>query len=557
MSNQHLDNLEVLDDYEEIFHFLENIIKDSFEFDGFTIVVSQKNENKFTIFTQDIQYRDIEILPQSMIKEMFYSNKAQIISQPDSYDKFNRTLDCFDAENISSLLLYPIIREDNDIDIVLSFWKKFEKEKEQVIEPLIVGSQRMGVTTRVKSTIIHKNFEDKDLQAIEDIKDVLIVAIKKLILQIELQKQSMLEQISSNEEVFKTPQEIIATLINIIIGTNSSIHNLKDILLHIKKTIHHNDKIAPYIDTMQEILDKLDQNMINTFNFSANNDIIKGLFKAKESIDTRDFFEHFATFTHDIVCQKGISLNFFLDPKMPKNIDIEKQNSYIFLINLLEFTFDDATQNRYFNISITKDKNKQACIFRVSYNKENQNIQYYRNIFLNKKDIFDNSLYLSYKKFVQTGGKVSIGVDDKQQKVSFSVTIPYENSSDKMLVDIVDTEDIKIGILLDKKDDLQSANTIARYLLSLGVSKGQIKASEKFNLFDEKLTHIVIFQSKFSEELFEKLKSISDIHTMTVSNGCLQENDINFYDYSQIDMEIDKNRFYLYEIKEFIQFKLR
>jgi hypothetical protein len=100
---------------------------------------------------------------------------------------------------------------------------------------------------------------------------------------------------------------------------------------------------------------------------------------------------------------------------------------------------------------------------------------------------------------------------------------------------------------------LQSANNIARYLLALGISKTQLKGAESINAFKDDLTHLVIFQSQFSKELFEVTLKIKSFHIMLMTNGCSQDQEVTFYDYSMIDYEIDKNRFYLNELEDFIQ----
>jgi len=555
MSKQYLSDLEALNNYEEIFHFTENIVKTECEFDGITIVIHDKKEKKFIVLSEDLQWRDMVVLPESIIKETFEEKSTQIIDEATLHKSFNKSLDCFDENNTSSLLLYPIIDKDEDLDIVFSFWKTFEEEKDQVMQPLIVGSQMIGVTTRVKSTIKHKTFEKENIQFLQEIEETLFTAVKKLMEQIEVQKKVVLSQIENDEQVFKTPQEIIATLINILMGANTSIVNLKDVLYQVKQQVHHNDKLMPHIMLMQEILDSLDENLMNTFQFSTTNNIIEELFKGKETIETKVFFEHFATFGTEIVCQKDLSLNFFLDPRLPSEMKIEKQNTYVFLTDLLSFSFNDADRGAPFNIFVSENQKNISSVFRITYFKEIEDTQIYRNMFIGSSDdtILNDPIYLSYKKFLQTGGKVSTDIDTEKQKISFSITMPYEDNGALPLCNASFNNDIKVGLLLNKEKDLQSANNIARYLLALGISKTQLKGAESINAFKDDLTHLVIFQSQFSKELFEVTLKNKSFHIMLMTNGCSQDQEVTFYDYSMIDYEIDKNRFYLNELEDFIQ----
>ena len=552
---QYLHDLETLNDYEEIFQFTKNIIKSDCNFDGMVIVINDKKKEKFVILTEDLQWREMTALPESMIKAIFETKTPQIVSEPTENPSFNQGLDCSGEEEVSALLLYPAESKDQNIEIVFSFWKKFKKEKDEIMEPLIVGSQMVGVTTRVKNTLIPTSFKKEDLIFIQSIEESLLVAVSKLMAQIETQKDTVLNQITKDEQVFNTPQEIIATLVNILMGTNTSIQNLKDTLVQIKEQIHHNDKIMPQVVLMKEILDTLDQNLTNTFQFSTTNNVIQELFKGKDTIKTEEFFRYFGTFGQDIVCQKKLSLNFFLDPRLPSEMKIEKQSTYIFLTELLRFSFDDAQVNTHFNINILAVPQKSTVFFKITYNVEIKDSQAYRNMFIGNQaenNILEQSIHLAYKKFVQTGGKVSISADVEKGQVSFTITTPFESHGFAPLVNPIKKNNVKVGLLLNKEENYQSANNIARYLLALGIVKTQVKGAEKIKLFHDDLTHLIVFQSMFSKELFEDTLKNKPYHIMIISDGCVKE-EVTFYDFSMVDYEVDKNSFYLHDLEEFIQ----
>jgi len=556
MPKQYLSDLEALNEYEEIFHFTENIIKTDCSFDGVSIIVYDKKEQKFIVLSEDLQWRDLSVLPESLVKTTFETKTPHIFTEVTSDPSFNKSIDCFNEENTSSLLLYPIFDKDEQFDIVFSFWKTFEKEKDQVMQPLIVGSQMIGVTTRVKSTIKHKTFEKENIQFLNELEEALLLAVKKLMNQIEVQKNAVLNQIKNDEQVFNTPQEIIATLINILMGANTSIQNLKEILVQLKKEVHHSDKIMPHLVLMQEIIDALDSNLMNTFRFSESNNIIQELFKGKELVETSLFFENFATFAKETVCKKQLSLNFFLDPRLPSEMNIEKQNAYVFITDLLYFSFNDADMGAPFNLYVSEYQKGALAVFKITYSKkEVEEREVYHNLFIDRQEEegLEKSLYLSYKKFLQTGGSVTTDIDTRKDEISFTLTLPYEANNSAPLCQEVKKQAIKVGLLLSKDEDLQTANNIARYLLALGVEKSQVKGSKSIELFDDDLTHLIIFKSQFSKELFEEKLKNKPFHIMIITNGCPEEEEVTFYDYSAIDLEVDKNRFYLNELEDFIQ----
>jgi len=545
-------DLDTLNDYDEIFHYLENLIENSFDFDGLTVVIYNKAEEKYIILTEDLQWRDMKSLPESLIHTCFEKKLPQSIVLGDDIT-CNINLDCFGEDSVSGLLLYPITGKSKSMDVVFAIRKKYKKEKDEVMEPLIVGSQKVGVTTRVKNTYIPQVFNEDDLQYLHGIEEELLAIVEKLINQITLQKEAVLKQVKEDEKVFNTPQEIIATLVNILMGTNASINNLKDILKQIREQLHHNDKIIPQIKLMQEIVETLDQNLVNTFQFSTKNSMLQELFKGKERIETEKFFEYFSIYGHDIICEKNLALNFFLDPSLPQEVKIERQSTYIFLTEILQFAFNDVNKDANFNINISLKKNEKMVLFAISYDAEVLEAQTYRNMFIGDTENhpLKQSIKLSYKKFIQVGGKVAISVDTK--KVTFNIKIPFEESSPRPLALPIGKNNIKIGILLHKEKDFLSANTVARYLLALGISKSQIKGAEDINLFKNDISHLIIFQSRFSQELFNETLQETPYHIMIMTDSCPKKDHVTFYNYSVVDMEIDKNRFYLSDLKDFIR----
>ncbi len=560
MSDEHIAEIADLEDYEEIFRFVESIIRKECEFDGISIMLYDKAENSYILMPPDLQWRDIVSLPESFVGQTFEKNLPEIIDDPTSQNLCNISIDCFGEKNADSLLLFPVINKNENYDIVLSLWKIYEKEKEEVIEPLIVGSQMIGATTRVKSTIIHHSFEQKDIDLLRSLETTLIQASKKLKEQIDAQKKAIINRIQQNEQVFKTPQEIIAALINILMGTNSSLANIKDIIGQMREQIHHNDKVAPLLKQVEELVVRLDENILHTFRFATTNNIVEDIFRGKGVVDTKEFFEHFATTVKELICYKNIHIVFFLDPRLPSKIKIDKQDVYIFISELIRFVLDHNAGHLPLEIRITNNPNKPLTVlFRLIYTTNKEDLEMHRALFRNKKDRkneIEDALYLAYNKLLQHGGEVSVDIDTEKNSVSFANSIPYELEDENPIFAPIHDPNLQIRVLLDKTSDMKTANNIARYLLSLGIKKSQLKGAEKFELFKDNITHLIVFQSQFSDDLFKNKLSQKQYRIMTVIDGCDQDKTIDFYDYSIIDMEIDQNQPYLTNLADFLQMEL-
>lgn len=554
MQEQFLTELENLTDYEEVFHFIKGIVQTECNVDGMSMIVHDKKSEKYILMPEDLQWQDMLMLPESFVQKTFETKQQEIIDEPMSQTLCNQSIDCNHEKDVSSLLLFPILNKDERYDIVLSLWKVYENEKEEVIEPLIVGSQMIGATTRVKSIKIHRSFKKDDMAFLQSIETILLLAAKKLAEQTEMQKNAVINRIKENEQIFKTPQEIIATLINILMGTNTTLENTKNIIAQIKQQTHHNDKNMPHILHIEELMRQLSEHLLHTFQFTTSNNVIDELFKSKASVETKPFFEHFATTMKELVCHQNISMLFFLDARLPSKISIDRQNTYIFISELLQFALQYTHNSLPFEIRLTLHPQKpSSLIFRILYAIKEEHMDLHRTLFRDTKEKLDDALYLSYSKFIQTGGSIASSVDTDKKQALFSLSIPYEKESNEAIVTSISDKTIKVGLLLNKKEDMDAANNIARYLVSMGISKSQLSGAEKLELFKDDITHLIVFQSRFSDELFKNKLQQKPYCILTVMNGCQEDDSINFYDYSVVDMQIDQNQPCLDALEEFIQ----
>ncbi len=540
-----------LQHYEHHFAVLQNTIGSGCAFDGMCVVVREE-DGSFLIVTDDAQWRELTLLPQSLIASMFETPKAAIVSDLEEHTLFNPAFDSAGNTEACSLLLYPLV-DDGATSMVFSLWKEYQRETDEVIEPLIIGSQMVGATTKVERRRIAETFQRDDIDRLEGLQKGLRQIVQALVEQIRQQKRALVDAVSSHEKVFHTPQEIVAALMNVLMGTGASVANLKEIVEQVRGVLHRSDKIVPQIDAMYAILQSLDTQLLQTFEFGRNNDIMQMLFQGKKKVHSERFFVRFHAFMLEGVCAKALSFNFFLSPHLPLEIQIEQQHSYLFLTQLLRFALEDAQEGKAFDIRIAEGE-PGMVVFHVAYEGERRDVQEYRKLFLQEEpeNLLSKPLLLAYKKFVQTGAKLSVGMDAKSKRVSFQCKIPFDVLDMAPIVETLPQRAYKVGILFDKHNDLNSVNTIARYALALGLPKSSLLGAEKMGLFPKDITHLILFQSKFTKELFEQEIQEIDAAVMLMSNGCKQREEVDFYDYSMVDYDVDRESYYLHDIKEFL-----
>jgi hypothetical protein len=555
---------ETITDYETLFRIFEETVRSVITFDGIALTVFDMSTNRYISMGKDGLWREFEVLPESLTQNAFFKDGIKRYEQPSEKKGFFPAVDTQDETHISSLLLYTFEDSNNELKCVVSLWTCYEEEKDQILQPLVVGNQMVGMTTRIKNKVKHKTFDIEEIKQLKSyaVTQKLKSMVHRLYEIVTEKKEVLLKTDKKNDntdEIFTTPQELITTLLNILLGTRGTIENMSVIVKRLEKLLRSDGEALKQVKYLASSLDGIKNNLLHAFRFASAHEIVASLTQTYETVETERFFKNLLENKLNVACEKHIVFNYFHDPRIGKKAAFaDRTNLYTFLSQFLDFLFAISAEYSDMEFQVLKQSKNEYLIVKAVFRTKNEiAASDVENLFFTGKQALFNEFFdeTSYKRFKQIGGKTKISYDKARENFVIQVAVPYKpvdtESSGKNMHSLLENK--KVGFLLSSRTDMSVAENMARYLILSGVAKENIfliKDSRK--IVEKALTHIVVFE-KALLALSESEQSIfSDRMVMLVTEGCLRDGEMPFYNYAFIDMEIEKNDIYLSDLEEFI-----
>lgn len=530
--------------YDETFFTLRETLRNAVASDGFQLAVYDHETNLYTLLSSDMQWREYDILPESLLKEAFAKQKPLRIEDIRQSRTFHADIDAAGDKKAGSMLLYPFKEDSGRYTAVYVLWRHFETEKDQILQPLVVGNQMVGMTTRAQHTIVKKSFDKEEEKHVASLTAKLHPYVTELMAHIAKSKEALLEDIKEDETLFGTPQEIIASLIHMLTGLNRSVTNLQDIIAQLKKRIHKDDAAASYIGTLEAIATSMQERLEHTVAFTSTHEIVRSLLEGHAEVETVPFFSYFFTSKKAYACDKHLSVNLFLDPRTPAKLTLDKAALFAFMQAMTDLLFNEAEANTPFYMFIyTHPESRRLIIKTMLYTPQEPSALTHL-----KQEAFE----MTYRRFRKAGGDVTTHYDPTTRLATYKATLGYTNAASLPVAPSLADRSFRIGFLLSKTRDLDTANNLTRYLMAMGVKKEALSAGESPGFVTPELTHLIVFESRF-DALAEALDLRSlGCKILLVTDGCLQKGVTRFYDFSVIDAEIEKNSLYLDDLIDFL-----
>ena len=552
-NEDNIKDVQAFTEREDIFAYLDDIVKDHLDADGLNILYY--DEEKYYLFSRTNALTLLE-LPASLSHEFFGQDDGIVLNNVMERKEYFQQIDNPENENLSALLFAPTIDVENR-KVLLSFYKTLEKEKEQVVMPLIVGSQVIGVTTKSQSIVTHKSFEENDLKKVVELIPFFSQVLKRLFDIEQLTKKNQANEIidaldlNSVEKSVKYFYAKIETL-------KAPLNNLKLLQEKVQDSVHKTDLSYPLIEEMSLLLKQID-------------DIIEGMtrkvdplfhelnFERNNKVNTEEYFTSLYRGVYSNACGSGLNPIIFLDPTLKNEIVVPKDAFSTFFIQLTSMAIKDADKGMKMEFRIQNSEREHMISFLLGYKKSNmseENIREYQRLFYTSftDGNFNKPLYQAYRELHVFGARAAVNYT-KVGTLFYRVDLPCMEKSEKHLVESVQSQSIKIGIIFTKSCDLDSVNNIARYLLGMKIEKENILVSEKFHSIYKEIRHLIIFESQLNEDMLEILKTEYHGKILLVGEGCNNENG-SLIDYSIVDGKIEKGQICLHEIYEFLEYEV-
>jgi signal transduction histidine kinase len=411
------------------------------------------------------------------------------------------------------------------------------KIKSKIMIPLLMSGKFVGIITAYASVRKIKNFGNDDLEILKAISPFVTDAINRMrinngkdVVVDRREKKSKdsgqrrrkddvsenLNQFEERHSETKNAQEILDYTANIVHDIRTPANGLMGFLEILEEQIK-DERLKEYIGhakSSASLINDLTTSILDGFS-SKRDTSVTGV----SIVNTRNFFSEIAEVFSANMYKKEIQYNIFIDPSLPKEIEIDSMKMKRVLMNLLSNAVKFTPVNGTIEFSLRyKKKEKKLHLFvkdsGIGIAKENQAdiFKAFKQAEENTKDIYGGTglgLAICAKYVSEMGGKLLI--DSEIDKGStFYFDMPIQCYKEIPIFEPLENNEIKIGMLLTKKNAFV-ANHIARYLVKLGMHINDINAVSSLGNLSKNITHLIVFENKLDNEVlsfvaFNKIK---------------------------------------------------
>jgi signal transduction histidine kinase len=402
------------------------------------------------------------------------------------------------------------------------------KMKSKIMIPLIFQDKFIGIVTAYSSVKKIKNFTNEDLDIFKAITPFAIDAVFKM--QMNSSKGLIIDRRSGNNidnGLRRRRDDSIENLDNIAVSREEN-KNAQEILDFTSNIVHDirtpANGLLGFLEILEEqINDTRLKEYINHARSSAllinelTTSILDGVSEKREpvaagveTVNTVKFFADIAEIFSANMYKKEINYNIFIDPMLPKKIEIDSMRIKRTVMNLISNASKFTPEYGSIEFSVRyKQKEKKLHIFvkdngiGIAKEKQEDIFEAFKQAEENTKDLFGGtglglSICAGYVK--EMGGKLLI--DSELDKGSvFYFDIPLTIIDETFFLTPITNQNIYITMIINKKNSFV-ANHIARHLVKIGINVDRIKAVTNLAQVPENTTHLIAFEKKISKDLF-------------------------------------------------------
>ena len=485
-------------------------------------------QNHLTKFTQDISYcktnRQINDLMESLIISLVNSEYASIWL----FDQHNAKLIRERSDNLQNEInldekrgvIYKVfMTKKSFISNNLTSEKEYDELydnpdgihiKSKILIPLLSDDKLIGVATAYSSLHSHQEFQEYNFKVFKIITPYILNSLYHINPNLDLNPKS--DYIHDTQQILSTLKEIEE------IDSRGEDFNYVSALVHDMETPAKN--LFEFLNLLEtKIEDPRIKHSINSAKESATfiQELTKSILDTPSKNSAKSASKckivsaapYFANIAHLFTTQmynKRIRFNVFIDPLIPKEIQVDVLKLKRAIMNLIENAYKFTPQDGCIDFSVKYLKNeKKLNIFikdngvGISESKKTQILKTFQNT-QKEIDVSENTqgLGLAICACYVQGFNGNLQIESTlNQGSTFYFDVPLEYHSQESSFKPISNPDAKIYILMDKNNSC-SANNIARQLVALGIKQEQIKAIMSMENMKESATHLISFQSKAS-----------------------------------------------------------
>jgi len=405
------------------------------------------------------------------------------------------------------------------------------KIKSKIMIPLIYKNTFIGIATAYSSVQNVKKFSRNDLNIFQAIAPFVVAAVNKMkentqytssqeavVYSLKREndvQQNLNENLNALEESLldvKEPKEMIEYMSNIVHDIRTPANGLVGFLEILEEQIK-DTRLKEYVGHA-----KNSALLINELTSS----ILDGVADKRESsskeptvVNTVKFFSDIAEMFSANMFKKNIHYNIFIDPLLPKEIEVNSMKTKRVIMNLIGNASKFTPENGSIEFSVRyKQKEKKLHLYikdsgiGIAPEKQKEIFKAFKQAEDNTQNIYGGTglgLAICAGYVQEMGSKLLL--DSKLNHGStFYFDLPMDIKEYAHQFEPIKNNRTTIAILMDTANSIV-ANHMARYLVKIGVNVDQIVAITHPSQISKNITHLICFENKLSDTYFTLIKN--------------------------------------------------
>jgi len=527
------EEFKVAKDNLEINSILEELIKQVLESEFASIWI-----NEYPVMKRERKFGRLEVSlkdKHSLLYRSFMTKKPLFCNYVVSEKGYTPLVDNPDSIRIKSKILYPIVLNDNLLGIAeayssvkrIRYFSASDYERFKMIAPLIAEGIIKMQKNRGKDILESLNISMKDdaLNQDDSLNKEATDAIKSAELLESKQEDSKQEEIKQKID----NKELALEISSIIHDIRTPANNLKGFLELLEDKIK-DERLNNYI-----LHAKNSAQMINDLTTSIL-DKVSSQFgsehSTKERVNTTQYFAEIGEIFSARMYEKRIHYSIFIDPMLPKEIEIDKMRLKRVLINLIgnaikftpeygsiEFAVRYKAHKQTLHISVMDSgigipKEKQEDIFKPFKQATSTTKENYGGTGL--------GLSISADYVKEMGGELKLESEVGKGSI-FYFDLPLSIEAEQPKLQTLNDNSIFVSILFNR-DNIPVVKTIARYFVKMGLDLHRINIARSVDKIPQETTHLIFFESQMQEGFAWKRLDGKEPKKMVVEENFLSLN---------------------------------
>ena len=389
------------------------------------------------------------------------------------------------------------------------------KIKSKIILPLMDGEQFVGIVTAYNSIKKVKKFTQDDMEILKALAPYLIDIFYKMHPcddadcncrkrkknEAEFLTMKEMKKIEASQNIVESSDTTLSSMANFIHDIRTPANTLQGFLELLEQQIT-DKRLKEYLINAKEsaaFINELTTSMLDRISLHRERET-----SHTKVIDSNKFFANIAEMFASNMYEKRIEYNIFIDPLLPKSIEVDELKLKRVLMNLIgnaykftpynkaiEFGVKYNSTDKTLHISIKDQgigiaKDKQSQIFEAFKQAEDNTSLEYGGTGLGL------SICASYVD--ELGGKLELK-SELEKGSDFFFTLPVKVINEEPSFSKVENKNLKITFLVSPKNS-SSVFNIARYLVRMNIDKSNILAVSSVDEIPKDTTHLIVYENK-------------------------------------------------------------